>query len=83
MNFAVKTCSLRCSWNTCNPLLEQHAVPVRFECDADDAPGQQLLTFGGGGGGGGGGGVAAAASSGARRHSYFRARKLQRVQACF
>ena len=67
-----------CSWSTCSPLLEQHAAAVTFECDADDAPpGQQTLSFGAPGAP-----VApcsAAASSGAGRHSYFRARKLQRA----
>ncbi|KAI7838350.1 hypothetical protein COHA_007918 [Chlorella ohadii] len=72
---------VRFSWSTCNPLLEQHAAVVKFEADADDAPGQQTLNFGGRAAGGAAG--AAAASSGAGRHSYFRARKMQRVGLAF
>lgn len=79
--------SCPCSWSTCNPLLEQHAVPVKFECDADEAPGQQVLSFGRAGGAGAGAASAGppggAASSGAGRHSFFRARKLQRAQLAF
>jgi ribonuclease H2 subunit A len=72
-----------CSWATCNPLLEQHAAAVKFECDADDVPGQQVLSFGGKAAGAAAGGSSAVASTGSGRHSYFRARKLQRVQAAF
>lgn len=68
------------SWATCNPLLDQHAAAVKFEADADDAPGQQVLSFGARGAAAGG---AAVASSGAGRHSYFRARKLQRAALAF
>ena len=34
----LRTCPIvsPCSWSTCNPLLDQHGVPVKFECDADD-----------------------------------------------
>ncbi|KAL4439043.1 hypothetical protein ABPG77_006980 [Micractinium sp. CCAP 211/92] len=76
---------VRFSWSTCTPLLEQHAVPVKFECDADEAPGQQLLSFGRGtsSSGGGAGPPGGAASTGTGRHSYFRARKLQRAQLAF
>ncbi|KAL4856715.1 Ribonuclease H2 subunit A [Chlorella vulgaris] len=77
---------VRFSWATCKPLLDHHAAPVTFECDADDAPGmgQQLLSFGSKAAP-----LAAAAagaaptSSGAGRHSFFRARKLQRALQCF
>lgn len=41
-----------------------------WECEAEGSPGQAKLSFGGNG-----------ASSGAPRHSYWRARKLQRVMA--
>lgn len=60
-------------------------MPVKFECDADEAPGQQLLSFGRGtsSSGGGAGPPGGAASTGAGRHSYFRARKLQRAQLAF
>lgn len=72
------------SWSTCNPLLEQHAAVVRFECDADD-PGQHTLNFGGRGAAAApaAGPGSAAASSGTGRHSYFRARKLQRAGLAF
>lgn len=55
---------------------------VKFEAGADDAPGQQTLNFGGRVAGSGAAG-AAAASSGAGRHSYFRARKMQRAGLAF
>lgn len=58
---------------------------MRFECDADEPVGQQALSWGGRGVGGAGvgGAGAAPASSGAGRHSYFRARKLQRAALAF
>lgn len=65
---------VRFSWSTCDPLLEKHAVPVKWECDEDGDASQQTLNFGGARGG-----PAAQASTGAGRHSYFRARKLQRI----
>lgn len=83
---------VRFSWSTCNPLLENHAVPVKFECDADDGGlGQMRLSFGTKAAGNAPGaaagvppaGVATAQSSGTGRHSFFRARKLQRVQMAF
>ncbi|PSC74097.1 ribonuclease H2 subunit A [Micractinium conductrix] len=77
---------VRFSWSTCNPLLDQHGVPVKFECDADDDAvpyGQRTLAFGGSGGGGVQPAGSAPASSGAGRHSYFRARKLHRAQLAF
>ncbi|KAI3432463.1 hypothetical protein D9Q98_004012 [Chlorella vulgaris] len=77
---------VRFSWATCKPLLDQHAAPVTFECDADDAPGmgQQLLSFGSKAAPAAAAAAGAApASSGAGRHSFFRARKLQRALQCF
>lgn len=62
-------------------------MPVKFECDADDAPGQQVLSFGRGASGASGTAAAGppggTASNGTGRHSFFRARKLQRAQLAF
>lgn len=66
---------VRFSWSTCNPILDARAVPVKWECEEEG--GQQQLNFGNSGA------RAPLASSGAGRHSYFRARKLQRVAAAF
>jgi hypothetical protein len=73
------------SWATCTPLLEHRAAAITFQCDAEDAVpfGQQMLTFGGKAGGPAAVAGSAPASSGAGRHSYFRARRLQRVAASF
>ena len=66
---------VRFSWATCNPILDARAVPVKWECEEEG--GQQQLNFGNSSA------KAVLASSGAGRHSYFRARKLQRVQGGF
>jgi ribonuclease H2 subunit A len=68
---------VRASWSTCTPILDERAVGVKWECDDAGGGGQQqTLSFGGAN-------KAAAASSGMGRHSFFRARKLQRVHGGF
>jgi ribonuclease H2 subunit A len=67
---------VRFSWSTCDPLLKENCVPVKWECEEGD-PAQQTLNFGGASQ------KKVVASSGAGRHSYFRARRLQRVTAGF
>ncbi|KAK9814538.1 hypothetical protein WJX72_007592 [[Myrmecia] bisecta] len=68
---------VRFSWTTCSRLLDECAIPVKWECDQVESQ-QQTLTFGG---------LAAAvsdtASCATKRHSYFRARRLQRVATAF
>ncbi|GAB4814706.1 hypothetical protein N2152v2_001752 [Parachlorella kessleri] len=68
---------VRFSWSTCTPILEGRAVKVRWECEEEGGGSQQTLCF--------------ATSStqqplhsqGTGRHSFFRARKLQRIHAGF
>eukprot|EP00884_Botryococcus_braunii_P006458 jgi/Botrbrau1/15813/Bobra.40_1s0002.1 len=63
---------VRFSWQTCTRLLDDKGAKVKWECDEEGCSSQMCLTFGGK--------VAATkSSSGAGRHSFFRARKLQRV----
>ena len=69
---------MRFSWSTCTPILESRGVRVRWECD-EDSGGQQTLSFGGSAAAAGGLGATQSTAKG--RHSYFRARKLQRVHA--
>ena len=77
---------VRFSWQTAKTIMEQHGEEVQFEHDEEEDEGA-----GAGGGmkqqklrlsmGGGTGAAAAEESSGSGRHSFFRARKLQRVMA--
>ncbi|GLC33244.1 hypothetical protein PLESTB_000355300 [Pleodorina starrii] len=75
---------VRHSWETCARLLEPpEAVSIKFEADeaadgdAANGPAQQRLNFARPGGAG------LVESSGLGRHTFFRARKLQRVTEAF
>jgi ribonuclease H2 subunit A len=61
---------VRFSWSTCTPILERSACGVKWECEEGSSGGQQTLGWG-----------KEAAPCGTGRHSFFRARKLQRVAA--
>ena len=63
---------VRFSWQSTTRLLDEHCCKVQFPCDSEEEPGQQALGFGQ---------AQPLASNGAGRHSYMRARKLQRMQA--
>ena len=63
---------VRFSWQGAVRLMDERCCKVQFPCDSDEVPGQQALAYGA---------APPKASSGAGRHSYMRARKLQRMQA--
>lgn len=65
-------------------LLEEEAVAIKWEADdgGSDGAGQQRISFAPAGGAGSKAG-ALTETSGAGRHSYFRFRKLQRLNECF
>ena len=63
---------VRFSWQGTVRLMDEHCCKVQFACDSEEVPGQQALTYGS---------APQRASSGSGRHSYMRARKLQRVPA--
>ena len=61
----------RFSWQTTNTLLAARGVAVAFEADGEEDSSQQTLTFGQRAAG-------VVISNAADRHSFFRARRLQR-----
>ena len=63
---------VRFSWQGAVRLMDERCCKVQFPCDSDEVPGQQALAYRA---------APPKASSGAGRHSYMRARKLQRMQA--
>ena len=62
---------VRFSWQGAARLMDERSCKVQFACESDEVPGQQALAYGA---------ALPKASSGAGRHSYMRARKLQRMQ---
>ena len=90
--FGFKSPLVRFSWSTCKEVLEKSgAVEVTWDCDEEEDGAQQKLwssyaparkrTAQGGGVGKRASKHAAAESSGVGRQSFFRSRKLQKIDA--
>ena len=90
--FGFKSPLVRFSWSTCKEVLEKSgAVEVTWDCDEEEDGAQQKLwssyaparkrTVQGGGVGKRASKHAAAESSGVGRQSFFRSRKLQKIDA--